>query len=73
MIDFTVPELNLLCIFAGKNREQTIDNIMTAIPDFTDKELTELAEEVIVKLDKLCDSDFSDWDFAEQFVDEYGE
>jgi len=73
MREFTVPEINFLCIYAGKNREETVCNIMSAIPVFTDGELVRLAEDVIVKLDRLSDSDFSDWDFAEQFTDDYGE
>lgn len=70
---FTVPEMNLLCIYADKNKETTIDNIMTAIPDFTDKELTELAENVIVKIDKLCDEEFSELNLTDEFCDEYGQ
>lgn len=73
MIDFTIPEINLICIYADKDKESTICNIMDAIPDFTDKELTELAEGVIVKLDDMCESDFSDYNLLEQFANDYGE
>jgi hypothetical protein len=69
MINFTVPEINFLCIFADKDKDSTIYNIMSAIPDFTDNELVALAEEIVVKLDKMRDSDFSDWDFASEFTD----
>lgn len=70
---FTIPEINLISIYADRDKETTIDNIMTAIPDFDDKEMTALAEGIIIKLDGMNDSDFSGWDFLEQFTDEYGE
>jgi len=71
MSKFTIPEINLLCIFAGKDKDTTILNFMSALPDFDDKEVITLAEGIIEQLDKMCESDFSDWDFAEQFVDDY--
>ncbi|MDR1674014.1 MAG: transposon-transfer assisting family protein [Oscillospiraceae bacterium] len=71
MNKFTVPEINLLCIYADESREQTAVNIITAIPDFEDKEMVELAEGIIEKLDKMSDGDFSDWDFAGQFAGSY--
>jgi hypothetical protein len=73
MSEFTVPEINFICIFADKNKEKTIDNIMKAIPDFTENEMTEIAENVIVKLDTICESDFLQINFTDEFCDEYGQ
>ena len=73
---FTVPELYLISIFAEEDRDTTVYNLMSAIPDFDDKEVISLAEGVIVKLDGICDDDFSDWNFPEydeDFADEYEE
>ena len=72
MIDnfFTVPEINFICIYAEKCKSKTIENIMDAIPYFTEKELIVLAEDVINKLDKVTNGDFSILDFPEQFSDE---
>ncbi len=70
MNKFTVPEINLSCIYADESREQTAVNIMTAIPDFDDNEMVALAEGVILKLDSMSDGDFSDWDFTEEITSE---
>jgi phage terminase Nu1 subunit (DNA packaging protein) len=73
MSKFSVPEINLICIFAAQTKAKTIENIMDSIPDFTERELVELAEEVIIKLDKITEDEFTEHEFSEQFSDESDE
>jgi hypothetical protein len=67
---FTTPETNLICIYAEETRLETIDNIIFAIPDFTEREFVEIAENAIEKLSMLTDDEFSEQNFSEQFTDE---
>jgi len=71
VINFTVPETNLLCIYGVQSREKTILNIMDSLTDIADFDMKKLAEDVIVKLDEMCDNDFYEWDFADEFADDY--
>jgi len=69
MDKFTVSEVNLINIFAGNSVAETISNILTAIPDFDENDMIAEAEQAIIKLDKLSDSEFFNMNFAENFTD----
>ena len=69
MIKFDVIEINFICIYAGKTKSETIDNIIEAVPDFTDREFIGIAERVIDKLDLITESEFAEHNFSEQFAD----
>ena len=70
-MDFTVPEVNIICIFKGETKAQTIENIMFSLEHMTepDKELKAEMEDVIVKLDKITETEFTEYIFEP----EYGE
>ena len=70
MNKFTVSEVNLICIFVGNTVMETIQNITTAIPDFTENEMVEIAEQSINKLNTLTESEFIGMNFMENFTDE---
>ena len=62
-IQFTVEEDNLIAIYAEDSREQTINNILAAIP-FMDSDIRPLADNTIRKLQRLGDSEFSELEFT---------
>jgi hypothetical protein len=66
---FTVEEINLMCIFDISSRNALIDELSAAIPDFDEPELTEIAENVLAKLNTLNDEDFSALDFYPEYED----
>ena len=62
MIDltaFSVEEENLICIFDVENRAALIGDLNNALPYFDEPELCELTENVIAKLNKMTDAEFS--------------
>lgn len=68
-MDFTVEEMNFLCIVRGLDRENTINNIFETIPDIEDEEMKKLAEVLIGKLDIMTEAEFRDISFEETFED----
>jgi len=71
MMNFTIPETNLICIYAGSSKAKTIENIMDSIPHYTERDHVILAETVIEKLDQITEDEFTEYDFVERFADEY--
>ena len=45
-MEFSVAEINFICIVKGENRKDTINNIFDVLPDLEDKEMIEIAETV---------------------------
>ena len=68
-MDFTVEEMNFLCIVRGLDREDTINNIFETIPDIEDDEMKKLAEVLIGKLDIMTEAEFREISFEETFED----
>lgn len=68
-MDFTVEEMNFLCIVRGLDREDTINNIFETIPDIEYEEMKKLAEVLIGKLDIMTEAEFRDISFEETFED----
>lgn len=68
-MDFTVEEMNFLCIVRGLDREDTINNIFETIPDIEDDEMKKLAEVLIGKLDIISEAEFREISFDETFED----
>jgi hypothetical protein len=58
---------------AAQTKLETIDNIILAIPDFTEREFVMLAERVIDKLDMITEPEFMEHNFSDQFSDDYDE
>jgi phage terminase Nu1 subunit (DNA packaging protein) len=69
MVEFTVSEINFICIYVGDTKEETIANIMDSIPNLYEKELVEIAEQSIIKLDTLTESEFAQANFVECFTE----
>ncbi len=56
--NFTVEEVNLICVFAGENRNEVIEDIERALPYLDDPDMEELSNRVIEKLRNMTDEEF---------------
>ena len=68
-MEFSVAEINFICIVKGDNREDTINNIFDVLSDLEDKEMTQIAETVIGKLESISDSEYDEFDFEDNYAD----
>ena len=59
MDKFTVEEINLMCVFEGQDRKGMIAEIKNVIPHIQDRDMVELAEQVIGKLEAMSDEEFA--------------
>ena len=67
MVQFTVEEENLICLYHNADRRRTAANLRAALPDM-DKETAVLACQTADKLDAMNDADFEARQF--HFTDE---
>ena len=56
--NFTVEEVNLICIFAGETRSGIIEDIERALPYLDDTNMAELSNRIIEKLQNITDGEF---------------
>jgi len=69
-VKFTIPESNIIRIYAGDTKAETIANIMGGIPHFSaDKELVAIAEQAILKLDDITETEYEQFSFNEVFAE----
>jgi hypothetical protein len=68
-IDFTVSEVNIICIYKADTKSQTIENIMDVIGHLRDNELIAELEAVIVKLDEITETEFTEYVFESEYGD----
>lgn len=55
---FNVEETNLLSIYRSDTRKETIQNMNAALPNM-DEDMKELTQEVLTKLQKLTEKEFT--------------
>ena len=60
MNNFTVEETNLMCVFDAKGRTELIEDIGRVLPHLDDKDMEELANRVIGKLQNMTDEEFAE-------------
>ena len=60
MNNFTVEEINLMCVFDAKGRTELIEDIGRVLPHLDDKDMEELANRVICKLQNMTDEEFGE-------------
>lgn len=60
MSNFTVEEINLMCVFDAKGRTELIKDISRVLPHLDDKDMEELANRVIGKLQNMTDEEFAE-------------
>ncbi len=63
--NFTVEEVNLICIFAGESRNEVIEDMERALPYLEDTDMEELSHRVIVKLQNMADEEFEQLELTE--------
>jgi hypothetical protein len=68
-MNFTIEEINFICIVNGKDREETLDNIFDVMPDIEDEEMKDIAESVIGKLESISDSEYDEFAFEDNYAD----
>ena len=66
---FTIEEVNLMCIFNTENRVRLITELQEAISGFTEPEMTEIAWSVLHKLEMITDADFAALEFYPEYED----
>ncbi len=62
MSNFTVEEINLMCVFDRSGRTELIEDIGRVLPHLDDKDMEELANWVIGKLQNMTDEEFAEVD-----------
>ena len=60
MEKFTVEEINLMCVFDRSSRTELIEDIGRVLPHLEDKDMEELANQVINKLQNMTDEEFAE-------------
>ena len=60
MSNFTVEEINLMCVFEANGRTELIEDIGRVLPHLDDKDMEELANRVIGKLQNMTDEEFEE-------------
>ena len=60
MGNFTVEEINLMCVFDRSGRTELIEDIGRVLPHLDDKDMEELANRVIEKLQGMTDEEFAE-------------
>ena len=63
--NFTVEEVNLICIYAGESRSEVIEDIERALPYLDDPDMVELSNRIIEKLRNMTDEEFEQLDLIE--------
>ena len=63
--NFTVEEVNLICVFAGESRSEVIEDIERALPYLEDTDMAELSGRVIGKLRDMADEEFERLELTE--------
>jgi hypothetical protein len=69
---FTVEEINLMCIFDTSSRDALIASLAAAIPGFDEPELVEIAEGAINRLSLMSSAGFAALELFPEYND-YGD
>ncbi len=63
--NFTVEEVNFICIFAGESRSEVIEDIERALPHLDDTDMEELSSRMLGKLQNMTDEEFEQRELIE--------
>jgi hypothetical protein len=66
---FTIEEVNLICIFDTSSKDALITELTAAVPEFDEPGLDEIAESVLAKLAKMSDADFAALELYPEYED----
>ena len=60
MSNFTVEEINLMCVFDAEGRTELIEDINRVLTHLDDKDMEKLANRVIGKLQNMTNEEFAE-------------
>ena len=60
MSNFTVEEINLMCVLEANGRTELIEDIGRVLSHLDDRDMEELANRVIGKLQNMTDEEFAE-------------
>lgn len=60
MSNFTVEEINLMCVFDRQGRTELVEDVRRVMPHIKDSDMEELAEQVLGKLQNMSDEEFAE-------------
>lgn len=63
--NFTVEEVNLICIYAGESRSEIIKDMESTLKYLDDPDMEELSHRVIEKLRDMTDEKFEQLELVE--------
>ena len=63
--NFTVEEVNFICIFAGESWSKVIEDMERALPYLDDSDMEELSNRVSGKLRGMTDEEFEELELVE--------
>lgn len=63
--NFTVEEVNLICVFAGESRSEVIEDMQSALPYLDDADMEELSNRTIGKLQNMTNEEFEQLELIE--------
>ena len=66
---FTVEEINFMCVFDTGDRAELIADIMTAVEDFEEPDLIDIGVNVLAKLFKMSDAEFDALELYPEYND----
>ena len=66
---FTIEEINMICIFDTSGKSALIAELTAAMPEFIEPGLDEIAESVLVKLNKMSDAEFAALELYPEYND----
>ena len=68
---FSAEEINLMCIFDTKNKENLLNGLRESLPGIDDPEMRDIYDSTIEKLEKISEADFSEIGLyiADEYID----
>lgn len=72
-LNFSVEEMNLMCIYSAPNRSQIIENILADLANVDDPDMKQLMLNTIQRLRTLSDAEFSELELTPDWEDDPNE
>lgn len=60
MSNFTVEEINLMCVFDRQGKTELMEDIRRVMPHIKDSDMEDLAGQMLRKLDGMTDKEFAE-------------